>query len=243
LTTSKRFDPTIKTHAELCRRLKVRFSDPDLLARALTHRSKSELNYERLEFLGDSVLSLVVSALLYDRFPNIPEGQLTRLRAVLVKKEALAALARELNLGEYLLLGGGELKSGGFDRDSILADSLEAVFGAVYVDGGIERARTVIGELYRESLERLNPDAILKDPKTELQEFLQKHAMPTPIYTIVKVSGESHNQRFVVSCQVSALAQPVEGEGATRRFAEQQAAATALRLLAHGKGPVAESNG
>lgn len=214
-----------------------------MLVQALTHRSKSEHNYERLEFLGDSVLSFTISALLYERFPNITEGQLTRLRAVLVKKETLAALARKFNLGENLALGGGELKSGGFDRDSILADSLEAVFGAVYVDGGIERASAVISELYRESLERLDPDAIHKDPKTELQEFLQKHAMPTPIYTIVQVSGEPHNQRFVVLCQVSALAQPVQGEGATRQYAEQQAAAAVLRVLVHGKRLVAEPNG
>ena len=218
----------------MCRRLNFRFSDPELLKRALTHRSKSESNYERLEFLGDSVLSFTISALLYERFPGVTEGQLTRLRAALVKKDTLAMLARKLNLGENLVLGGGELKSGGFDRDSILADSLEAVFGAVYVDGGIERAGTVIAGLYRELLEGLDPDAIPKDPKTELQEFLQKHAMPTPVYTIVHVSGESHNQRFVVSCQVSGLDQSVQGEGTTRRFAEQQAAAAVLRILALG---------
>ena len=220
------------------------FSDPELLRRALTHRSKSESNYERLEFLGDSVLSFTISALLYERFPEITEGQLTRLRATLVKKDTLAALARKLNLGENLALGGGELKSGGFDRDSILADSLEAVFGAVYVDGGIQRAGTVIAGLYRELLERLDPNAIPKDPKTQLQEFLQKHGLPTPIYTIVDVSGESHNQHFIVSCQVAGVAEPVRGEGATRRYAEQQAAATVLRLLDFNDLPnSSESNG
>lgn len=219
---------------ELSRRLNYEFSDPDLLARALTHRSKSENNFERLEFLGDSVLSFTISALLFDRFADLSEGELTRLRAKLVKQETLAALARKLELGDYLALGGGELKSGGFDRDSILADALEAVFGAVYRDSGIERAATVIEGLYRDTLAQLDSRSIPKDPKTALQEYLQKHALPTPVYTVVKVSGESHNQQFVVACHASGLIRPAHGAGGTRRYAEQQAAADALRMLADG---------
>lgn len=231
---SQRSNPANRVHVELSRRLDYEFSDPDLLARALTHRSKSEDNYERLEFLGDSVLNFTISAALYDRFPDLSEGELTRLRARLVKKETLAALARKLELGDCLALGGGELKSGGFDRDSILADALEAVFGAVYRDSGIERAATVIEGLYRDALAQLDPRSIPKDPKTELQEYLQKHALPTPVYTVVKVTGESHNQQFVVACHASGLTHPVHGEGGTRRYAEQQAAADALRILASG---------
>lgn len=229
---SQRSGPANRAQRELSRRLDFEFSDPELLARALTHRSKSGDNYERLEFLGDSVLNFTISATLYDRFPDLSEGELTRLRARLVKKETLAALARKLELGECLALGGGELKSGGFDRDSILADALEAVFGAVYRDSGIERAAAVIEGLYRDALAQLDPLSIPKDPKTALQEYLQKLALPTPVYTVVKVSGESHNQQFVVACQASGLAQPAHGEGGTRRNAEQQAAAEALRVLA-----------
>ena len=220
-----------KARNELLRRLKYAFKDPALLERALTHRSKSPDNYERLEFLGDSILSFVISAELYARYPDLSEGELTRLRASLVKKETLAGLARSLELGEHLVLGGGELKSGGFDRDSILADALEAVFGAVYKDGGIRKASAVVLNLYRDALIRLNPKVIPKDPKTELQEFLQKQSLQTPIYNILEISGEAHYQIFVVECRVSGLKEPVRGHGSTRRNAEQQAAAQVLELL------------
>ncbi|OGI39587.1 MAG: ribonuclease III [Candidatus Muproteobacteria bacterium RBG_16_64_10] len=217
--------------AELCRRLQYDFADAGLLERALTHRSKSERNYERLEFLGDSVLSFVVSADLFERYPALAEGELTRLRASLVRQQTLAELARGLALGDYLELGSGELKSGGFDRDSILADTLEAVFGAIYRDGGLASAQRVILGLYAEALAALDPRSIPKDPKTQLQEYLQKHSLPLPSYHILEVAGEPHSQKFVVECHVAGLPAPVRGEGAGRRRAEQQAAAAAYEQL------------
>lgn len=216
---------------ELCRKLRYTFADPALLERALTHRSRSGDNYERLEFLGDSLLSLVISAELYHRFPDLSEGELTRLRASLVKKETLAAIARDLALGECLALGGGEMKSGGFDRDSILADALEAVFGAAYEDRGIEAAEELVRRLYGPHLERLDARAIPKDPKTRLQEHLQKQSLPVPTYNVLQVSGDSHNQVFVVECRIPDLSLSTKGEGATRRAAEQHAASQALERL------------
>lgn len=215
----------------LAARLGHVFQDTGLLTRALTHRSKSSRNYERLEFLGDSILSFVVADVLFERFPQLSEGQLTRLRATLVRRETLAGLARTLELGEFLQLGGGELKSGGFDRDSILADALEALFGAVYRDGGMAAARDVILGLYAPVMAGLDPETVRKDPKTRLQEFLQKRALATPSYEVLQVSGEAHNQHFVVECRVAGLDRVVRGEGASRRYAEQAAAASACELL------------
>jgi len=220
-----------KARAELCRRLAYTFADPALLERALTHRSHGSTNYERLEFLGDSVLNFTVSSELYHRFPDLSEGELTRLRASLVKKEALAELARLLGLGDCLALGSGEMKSGGFDRDSILADALEAVFGAVYRDGGIEAARALIERLYQPSLARLDPSAIPKDPKTQLQEYLQQRGLAVPVYNVLDVSGDPHTQMFVVECRAPGLPVPTRGEGNTRRAAEQRAASRALEQL------------
>jgi len=220
-----------KTHADLSRRLTYTFRQPKLLERALTHRSKSQTNYERLEFLGDSILGFAISSELYNRYSELSEGELTRLRASLVKKNTLAALARDVGLGEHLMLGEGELKSGGYDRDSILADALEAVFGAICMDSGADETVRVILHLYRDRLNSLDPRAIPKDPKTQLQEFLQQLSLPTPTYTIRAVTGEPHNQIFVVECQVAGLDTPVRGEGHSRRHAEQQAAALALEML------------
>jgi ribonuclease-3 len=217
--------------AELCRRLGYSFTDPALLQRALTHRSRSGENYERLEFLGDSLLSFLIADELYRRFPGLSEGALTRLRASLVKEQSLAQLARGLELGRCLELGGGELKSGGHDRDSILADALEAIFGAVYQDGGLEAARAVIGTLYRPMIEAVDPQAILKDPKTSLQEYTQKHMLTTPTYNMLEITGEPHHQHFLVECKVPGLERAVRGEGSSRRHAEQQAAARALEQL------------
>lgn len=217
--------------AELCRRLGYTFADATLLERALTHRSHGSKNYERLEFLGDSVLNFTVSADLYNRFPDLSEGELTRLRASLVKKEALAELARALELGDCLALGSGEMKSGGFDRDSILADSLEALFGAVYRDGGIEAARALIERLYQSSFARLDPRAIPKDPKTQLQEYLQQRGLAVPVYNVLDVSGDPHALVFVVECRAPGLPAPTRGEGNTRRAAEQRAASVALEQL------------
>lgn len=219
------------THNELTKRLGYVFRDAALLARALTHRSRSSRNYERLEFLGDSILSFVIADVLYDRFPQLSEGELTRLRATLVRRETLATLARELDLGDCLELGGGELKSGGFDRDSILADGLEAVFGAVYKDGGIETVREVVLRLYQPILNSIDPNSILKDPKTRLQEFLQRKSLATPIYTVLELSGEPHQQHFVVECRLPGLNEAVRGEGSSRRYAEQAAARRACELL------------
>lgn len=221
-----------KESETLCRRLAYAFRDPALLTRALTHRSKGADHNERLEFLGDSVLNFVISAELYDRFPQLAEGDLTRLRASLVRKPTLAAHARTLDLGQFIELGGGELKSGGYERDSILADTLEAVFGAVFKDGGLEEAARVIHLLYQARYAQLDPNTIPKDPKTELQEYLQKHSLPTPSYQILEVVGEAHQQSFVVECRVSGLEKGVKGEGNSRRAAEQQAAERALSLLA-----------
>ena len=219
------------THNELTKQLGYAFRDGALLARALTHRSHSSRNYERLEFLGDSILSFVIADVLYDRFPQLSEGELTRLRATLVRRETLATLARELDLGDCLELGSGELKSGGFDRDSILADTLEAVFGAVYKDGGIEAVREVVLRRFQPILGSIDPNSILKDPKTRLQEFLQRKSLATPIYTVLEVSGEPHQQRFVVECRVPGLAEALRGEGNSRRYAEQAAATRACELL------------
>ncbi len=218
--------------AELCRRLNYNFGNLGLLERALTHSSKSADNYERLEFLGDSVLNFTISSALYDRYPDLAEGELTRLRASLVKKETLAGLARQLELGDFLRLGVGELKSGGFERDSILADALEAVFGAILLDSNIDHARSIILHVYRNILGSVTPDTLEKDPKTQLQEFLQSRCLATPVYNIVAITGEPHDQTFQVECSVPGLEEPIQGIGKSRRSAEQQAAATALKLLA-----------
>lgn len=216
---------------ELCRRLNYTFTDSALLRRAVTHRSKGAANNERLEFLGDSVLNFIIAAELYERYPRLTEGELTRLRARLVKQETLALLARSMALGDYLELGGGELKSGGHDRDSILADALEALFGAVFKDGGHATARRVILDLYRALFDEIVPGASDKDPKTQLQEFLQKRLAVTPVYTVLEVSGEAHQQHFLVECAAPGLAAPVKGQGVNRRAAEQDAAAKALEQL------------
>ena len=212
-------------------RLGHRFADPAVLTAALTHRSAGPAKYERLEFLGDAVLTLVVSELLYREFSTASEGDLSRYRATLVSGSTLAAIAAELGLGEQLRLGGGELKSGGFRRGSILADALEGVIGAVYVDGGFVAARGVIGQLYTGRLARLPVPHELKDAKTRLQEHLQGNARSLPVYTVKRTSGEPHAQTFLVSCAISQPSLETEGEGPSRRRAEQAAAQAALRAL------------
>lgn len=213
-------------------RLGYTFRDQALLDAALTHRSAGRANYERLEFLGDSVLNFVVAVLAFQAFPDGSEGDLSRYRAALVSSRTLAGLAAELQLGEQLRLGGGELKSGGFRRDSILADSLEAVFGAIYLDGGLESARSVVGRLLESRLEGLPTAQDLKDPKTRLQEELQGRSLPLPKYAVEEVAGEPHDQWFVASCEVPALALRERGEGSSRRKAEQEAAQCVLAALA-----------
>lgn len=217
--------------ARLVRALDYQFTQPELLEQALTHRSVGSSNYERLEFLGDAILSFVISAELYRRFPDIDEGRLSRLRASLVKGETLAGIARELSLGDCLHLGSGELKSGGFRRESILADATEAIIGAVYLDAGIEPARKLILRLLGPRLDKVDPATALKDPKTRLQEYLQSRALPLPEYELDKISGKSHAQTFRIRCQVTALDEVAIAEGSSRRKAEQAAAQQILDKL------------
>lgn len=208
-----------------------RFENPELLEIAVTHRSVGSNHNERFEFLGDAVLAFVVSAELFARYPDSDEGSLSRLRAAVVKGETLAKIARKLELGDYLRLGSGELKSGGFRRDSILADALEAIIGSVYLDTGIESAKALIMGLFDETLANLSPDLMLKDPKTRLQEYLQSRRLPLPSYTVATIDGDAHAQTFIVNCQVDVLSAPVEGRGSSRRKAEQSAAKAALTIL------------
>ncbi|MCF6354884.1 MAG: ribonuclease III [Candidatus Polarisedimenticolaceae bacterium] len=200
------------------------FNDPSLFENALTHRSAGSINNERLEFLGDAILGFVVADELYQQFKSANEGQLSRLRAEMVKGEALAVLARELDLGLYLALGVGELRSGGQGRDSILADALEAILAAIYLDGGYEAVRQVIHNLFQSKLKKLSLDSQKKDPKTRLQEHLQAHKHPLPEYSVAQVAGEQHEQQFLVQCVVTELQLECEGHGSSRRRAEQDAA-------------------
>lgn len=222
----------ISAEDALLGRLGYRFADPTLLSSALTHRSAGGLNNERLEFLGDAVLGLVIAESLFRRYPDASEGELSRLRASLVRKQTLAELARDLCLGDCLRLGSGELKSGGFRRDSILADALEAIFGAVYLDGGFAACAGLVMKLYADRLERLpaRPLAI-KDPKTRLQELLQGRRLELPEYAVVSVHGDAHAQVFQVECRSASLGETTLGYGSSRRRAEQQAAQQMLALL------------
>jgi len=217
-------------HEALLRLLGYRFSDPLLLRQALTHRSYGAPHNERLEFLGDGVLNFIIASLLYERFPVLPEGDLSRLRAHLVNQETLSQLARTLDLGQYLLLGEGELKSGGFRRPSILADAFEGILGAIYVDGGFEAAVDVVRRIYEPLLAELDPKSLGKDPKTLLQEYLQGRRLSLPLYNVVSVSGEAHEQRFQVECVILELSIRAEGEGSSRRSAEQNAARSAYQM-------------
>lgn len=215
----------------LAKRIDYRFGEPELLRTALTHCSVGAGNNERLEFLGDGALNFVIASALYTRFPEAPEGTLSRLRASLVKGETLAKIAADLELGEYLRLGSGELKSGGFRRASILADAVEAIIGAVYLDGGFDAARALVLSLYEQRLEAVNADRELKDPKTRLQEWLQGRRLELPSYEVIEVTGAAHDQTFRVRCRVNELPGPTEGKSNSRRRAEQQAAEKALALL------------
>lgn len=209
-------------------RLRYEFRNAELLRQAMTHRSHSATHNERLEFLGDSVLNCVVAALLFQRFGKLDEGDLSRVRANLVKQQSLYEIAQALNVSEALRLGEGELRSGGFRRPSILADTLEAIFGAIFLDGGFESAHTVIKRLYTPILDHIDPRTIGKDAKTLLQEYLQGHKIALPTYTVVATHGAAHNQQFEVECTVPKLDVKVSGSGASRRAAEQAAAKNAL---------------
>ena len=208
--------------------LRHRFGDDAILAEALTHRSAGRPNNERLEFLGDSILSSAISEALYRRFPGAHEGEMTRWRAELVREPTLAAIARELGLGDRLNLGPGELKSGGFRRDSILADALEAVIGAAFVDAGWDGARSLVLSLFAARLDAIAAEKPPKDAKTRLQELLQGNGHALPRYELADTRGDDHDKVFVARCSIDALGIAADGEGTTRRSAETAAAEAAL---------------
>ncbi|VWB96702.1 ribonuclease III [Burkholderia lata] len=214
--------------SQLESRLRYEFRNAELLRQALTHRSHSATHNERLEFLGDSVLNCAVAALLFQRFSKLDEGDLSRVRANLVKQQSLYEIAQALNISDGLRLGEGELRSGGFRRPSILADAFEAIIGAVFLDGGFEAAQGVIKRLYIPILDHIDPRTLGKDAKTLLQEYLQGHKIALPTYTVVATHGAAHNQQFEVECTVPKLDVKVSGSGASRRAAEQAAAKKAL---------------
>lgn len=215
----------------LQRALDYQFDDPALLELALTHRSCGARNNERLEFLGDSILNHCVAEALYHRFPDAAEGELSRMRASLVKGETLAEVARELDFGAEIKLGPGELKSGGHRRESILADALEAILGAVLLDAGVDAARDRVHLWFSSRLAEVSPTAAAKDPKTSLQEYLQGRGLPLPDYRLAQVSGEDHCQQFTVVCALEQPELELQGTGSSRRKAEQAAAAAALGVL------------
>ena len=215
----------------LAETLDYQFSDPQLYEQALTHRSSPGASNERLEYLGDAVLDFVISELVYLSLPNADEGDLSRLRASLVKDTSLAELAGELGLGEHLILGSGERKTGGHRRESILADALEALFGAVFLDAGYEASKRVIRNAFGERLLNLPDPRELRDPKTRLQEWLQARQMGLPDYSLVNVSGEAHRQQFEVRCAVDGRKSETTGSGSSRRDAEQQSAERMLGVL------------
>ncbi len=221
----------IKKSEVLAGKLGLTFNQPQLFKTALTHRSMGANNNERLEYLGDSVLGFVVAEKLYTMFPDAGEGVLSRLRAGLVNQTSLAELARKHNLGDYLILGSGELKSGGYRRDSILSDALEAIMGALLLDQGIEFCRQWILDLFADKFAELNMDGWNKDPKTRLQELMQARKKDLPVYELISMSGVDHAQVFEVSCSVAITVQTSRGMGISRKKAEQAAAENMLLLL------------
>ncbi len=207
------------------------FRQPQLLQRALTHRSYAAEHNERMEFLGDSVLGCVIAKYLYSNYPQLSEGELSRLRSNLVREATLATLAQQLDLGSHLRLGEGELKSGGFRRPSILADALEALFGAILLDSGFDEAEQAVLNLYAPYLATIDVQTQGKDAKTLLQEYLQGKRLPLPTYTIIAMQGEAHEQSFQVECAIPSLKISARGTGTSRRNAEQQAAQAAYQQL------------
>lgn len=215
----------------LQRILGYQFANLEFLKQALTHRSAATQNNERLEFLGDSILNFAIGKALYEKFPKANEGELSRMRAALVKEQTLAVIARQFELGDYLKLGAGELKSGGYRRESILSDCVEAIIAAIYLDAGIEQAQERVYHWYEKLLSEITPGDAQKDPKTRLQEFLQGRKMSLPEYEVVDIKGDAHNQTFKVSCKVENLPEIFIGVGTSRRKAEQQAAEQVLQQL------------
>jgi len=222
-------------HAALCRQIGYSFAQPKLLQRALTHRSHNADHNERLEFLGDSVLNCTIAKHLFENYPDLPEGDLHRLRSSLVNQQTLATLAQQLDLGKSLLLSDGEIKSGGAERPSILADALEALFGAVWLDADFTTAQKVILGLYIPFIANIDLRSVGKDAKTQLQELLQGRKLPLPRYTIVETKGKGQAQIFTVACDVEKLKISTRGEGSSRRIAEQIAAEHAHQLIQNRK--------
>jgi len=218
-----------KAAAWLKKTLDYEFSNEELLQRALTHRSSAGDNNERLEFLGDSILQVIISEYVFQERPDASEGRLSRLRSSLVKDSTLSEIATELGIGEHLILGSGEKKTGGHRRASILADAVEAVFGAVYLDSGFDGAKALIFRVYGDRMKNLPKGGELRDPKSRLQEYLQGRKLELPNYSLVKVTGKAHQQSFEVDCTIPELSLRTEGGGTTRRDAEQDAA---LKMLA-----------
>lgn len=216
---------------QLSNKIGYEFNDLDFLQRALTHRSVGAKNNERLEFLGDSLVNFMIADILFHQFTMLPEGDMSRVRAHLVKGDTLAVIGKEYALSDYLVLGPGELKSGGFRRNSIIADAVEAIIAAVYEDGGLDACRALVERFYAKRLAELDPKNIGKDPKTRLQEYLQSRQEPLPEYSIISVNGAAHAQEFTVSCYVERLNTKFEATASSRRKAEQKAAETALEAL------------
>jgi len=209
---------------ELTRKLGYQFTNKKLLRMALTHRSRDENNNERLEFLGDAIVNFIIADALYQQFPYAQEGNLSRFRASLINRDTLGNLAREFDLGDYLFLGPGELKSGGKERQSILSCAMEAIIGAIYLDGGFQVVQACVLQWYEDLLKSLSYKTNQKDPKTQLQEYLQSLQMALPLYEVVSITGEPHQQTFVISCRLPETLHEVQGQGTSRRRAEQAAA-------------------
>lgn len=216
---------------EISRKLNYHFTDQRLLKTALTHRSSQDENNERMEFLGDSIVNFIIAEALYQQFPRSQEGELSRWRATLINRDTLADLARGFDMGRYMHLGPGELKSGGSGRQSILSCAMEAIIGAIYLDGGFAVVRDCIMRWYEPLLSNLSNAASHKDPKTVLQEYLQGMRKPLPTYSVELVEGEAHQQLFVVSCQIADSTEKVVGKGTSRRRAEQDAAENMIRII------------
>jgi len=216
---------------KLSQRIDYTFRDTSLIELALTHRSCGGKNNERLEFLGDSIVNLVIAEALFLKFPEAKEGKLSRLRARMVKGVTLAELARDFGLGDFLHLGSGEMKSGGHRRESILADTVEAIIGAIYLDSDTATVKSKILQWYQSRLDKLSLDDPLKDPKTRLQEYLQGKQLPLPKYDVLSIDGSAHEQLFKISCTVKDIKKSIVGQGGSRRIAEQEAAGQALKLL------------
>lgn len=216
---------------ELARKLKYSFKDPALLTLALTHRSCGDKNNERLEFLGDGLVNFVMAEAVYQQFPKVQEGDLSRFRASLVNRDALGELAREFDVGRYLILGPGELKSGGSQRLSILSCAMESIIGAIYLDGGFDIARQCLLNWCEPQIKNLKKSTGRKDPKTTLQEYLQSRRLPLPVYEVESIEGEVHEQVFIVSCHIEGRKDKVIGRGSSRRRAEQEAAELMLGII------------